>query len=89
MQSASVSSRGSSRKRSRELYWKDVLEGSDITIPDTIYTTPEHFTEMTERQKKSFMEEHLHLRSDQVLTLTAKVNEALQSKPIPSPSGMK
>ena len=84
----STASSRSSRKRAREIVWCDVLEGTGILIPATEFNTPHHFVDMNQSQQESFLT-RLGLASREQDLLKTKLQEALESKPVPSPSAMK
>lgn len=84
---ASVATTRSSRKRSRELAWCDVLLGTGIAVPSTEFNTPNHFVEMDQLQQAMFLR-RIGLNSREEGLLRTKIKEALKLKSIPSPSSM-
>lgn len=88
LQSVSVATTRSSRKRSRELAWCDVLEGTGLVVPSREFNTPYHFMEMDQEQQATFLA-RMGLDERGSALLRTKLNEALQSKGVPSPSTMK
>ena len=84
----STASSRRSRKRAREIAWCDVLEGTGILLPATEFITPHHFVDMNQSQQESFLTP-MGLASREQDLLKTKLQEALESKPVPSPSAMK
>ena len=86
MSSERPSSKRSSRKRKRELYWSELLKDTDINISDNqSFITPDSFVDLNKEQRDTFLN-FIGLSEDQKTTLMVKVMEA---KSIPSPSSMK
>lgn len=87
---SSLSTR-SSRKRSRELYWDDILKDTGINFEDEFedeFVTPEMFTRLSSTQKHTFFLQRNVLHKKDIDIVMAKFEEAQCGKIMPSPSEM-
>lgn len=89
IQSASVSvqSKRSSRKRSREIYWSEILAGTDADFGDDEYVSTQSFAEMNEAQKSHFFKQR-EVSDATKKIIVDKLLRALGKEALPLPSNM-